>query len=258
MPRSMSPNNYLFKSLFVIAAILLFSSLQSVNAQIKPDMQKAIVDELNTMRNNPVAYAKYLEDLRTDYSKSQTFEGLPALDEAINALKAAKPLGKVDWSDGLFKIADVHAADLSATGTFSHKGSDGSTPIDRVNRFGSFSGYTGEAITTYSESARIIIINWLIDDGNKRRGHRKILLEPSLTVAGVSAKQNAKTGFYCVLVAAADYAEKGAAIATPVKTAPTAQKTATTAPTTTTPTSSTTNSAKPKPKQITAKPKKQH
>lgn len=253
MPRSMSPNNYLFKSLFAIVAIFLLSALQSVNAQVKPDMQKAIVEELNAMRGNPVAYAKYLEDMRADYTKTKTFEGLPALDEAITALKAAKPLGKVDWSDGLFKIADVHATDMSTTGTFSHKGSDGSTPLDRVNRFGSFSGYTGEAITTYSESARIVIIKWLIDDGNQRRGHRKILLEPSVTIAAVSAKQDSKSKFYCVLVAAADYAEKGAAIATPVKTAPTVQKTATTP---TTKPASTSDSAKPKPKQATAKPTK--
>ena len=256
---------------FISAVVFIFSCMVSVNAQPKNSLQKAVFDELNLLRANPSGYAQFLQDYRQAYSKLQTFEGVAALDEAVRVLKATQPLGKVDWNEGLFKIADSHAKDLANTGRFSHDGSDGSKLMQRASRVGQFSGYIGEALSTYSESARIIIIQWIIDDGNARRGHRKILLEKTVTVAGVTTVKHEKNGFYCVLVAAGGFDEDGAP--SPVATTPSEKGTTTTTtgnatstvssqvttanPTTTATkgkTPATENKPKPKPKPTTKKP----
>lgn len=246
-PCKISTSSLILKSLFAFVFICLLSTFNSVVAQPKNELQKEVLEELNVMRSNPSAYAKYLEAMRVGYNKLNTFEGLPALEEAISTLKATKPLGKVEWSEGLFKIADAHAADVSSTGNFSHTGSDGSSLVQRVARFGSYTGYVGEAITTYDESARVIILQWLIDDGNQRRGHRKILLHPEVRLSGISTKSSSKHGFYCVLVASGGFQEK-------VSSASNTKATTKTTTTDSLTNKSSTNITKPKPKKITKKP----
>jgi uncharacterized protein YkwD len=214
------------KANVIFGFVFVFSLLTSVNAQPKDALQKAIFDEYNLLRANPASYAKFLEAYRPTHSKLQTFEGVAALDEAVRVLKTTPPLGKVDWNEGLFKIADAHAKDLANTGRFSHDGSDGSKLMQRASRIGQFSGYIGEAISSYSESARVIVMQWLIDDGNRGRGHRKILLEKSVTVGGVTTLNHSKSGFYCVLVVAGGFNEGGAP--SPVATTPNEKGTTTT------------------------------
>lgn len=241
--------------LFFLFLICLLSSFDSVTAQSFDVKQKALLDELNILRSNPPAYAKYLEEFRAAHSKLQTNEGIAALDEAVNTLKATKPLNKVIWSNGLFKVADGHAIDLANTGRFSHDGSDGSKLMQRVSRVGQFSGYIGEAISAYNESARFIIFQWLIDDGNARRGHRKILLEPTVTVVGITTKMGKSNDFYCVLVASGGFNEKN--VPSPIATTPSKKGLSTTATATTTSTVSsqaTTNSSQT-PTKSTTKPK---
>lgn len=270
LTRSLS-KKLLAKVFFVFVFVL--SSMISISAQPKNALEKAILDELNLLRANPAGYAQYIEDFRPTHSKLQTFEGLAALDEAIRVLKATQPVGKVEWSEGLFKVVNSHATDLANTGRFSHDGSDGSKLMQRVSRVGQFSGYIGEAISSHDQNARYIIIQWLIDDGVRSRGHRKILLEKSVTVVGVTSLKHSKNGFYCVLVAAGGFDENGAP--SPVATTPSEKGTTTTttgtatstvssqattveskttANKTTTPTITNKPKPKPKPKVVTKKP----
>lgn len=244
--RKISASSMILKSLFSFVFICLLSAFNSVVAQPKNELQQRVLDELNLLRSNPAAYSKYLENMRAGYEKLNTFEGLPALVEAIITLKATEPLNNVEWSEGLFKVADTHATDVANTGNFSHTGSDGSSLLQRVARVGSYKGYIGEAITTYDESARVIIIQWLIDDGNQRRGHRKILLHPEVKLSGISTKSSSKHGFYCVLVASGGFQEN---VSSASKTNAT-----TTATTDSLTNKTSTNTTKPKPKKITKKP----
>lgn len=242
-PKKTIFRSWIMKSLFAFVLVCLLSSYYSVVAQPKNELQKAVLDELNLLRSNPAGYSKYLENMRAGYEKLNTFEGLPALVEAIITLKATEPLNNVEWSEGLFKVADAHATDVANTGNFSHTGSDGSSLLQRVARVGSYRGYIGEAITTFDESARVIIIQWIIDDGNQRRGHRKILLHPEVKLSGISTKSSSKHGFYCVLVASGGFQENVASAA---------KSKSTTTDSLTNKTS--TNTTKPKPKKITKKP----
>lgn len=250
-PKKTIFRSWIMKSLFAFVLVCLLSSYYSVVAQPKNELQKAVLDELNLLRSNPAAYSKYLENMRAGYEKLNTFEGLPALVEAIITLKATEPLNNVEWSEGLFKVADAHATDVANTGNFSHTGSDGSSLLQRVARVGSYRGYIGEAITTYDESARVIIIQWLIDDGNQRRGHRKIMLHPLITISGISTKISSKHGFYCVLVASGGFQEN---VSSASKTNATTTTTTTTATTDSLTNKTSTNTTKPKPKKITKKP----
>lgn len=46
------------------------------------------------------------------------------------------PVGKVKWNDLLEEAARIHSKDMHDNGFFSHTGSDGSRPGDRIRRVG--------------------------------------------------------------------------------------------------------------------------
>jgi uncharacterized protein YkwD len=75
-----------------------------------------------------------------------TWEGRPAWVEAIEELKAFEPLPPLEWSDGLALAAQAHCSDAGPNGIQGHYGSDGSTPFERIDRYGSAYGYQGENI----------------------------------------------------------------------------------------------------------------
>jgi len=88
------------------------------------------------------------------------------------------------WSSELFKAADDHAKDIGEKGLLSHKGSDGSTYKDRIEKHCKWGGTIFEAID-YGErdTAQEVIIAWLVDDGVKRRLHRQNIMDENIVFA---------------------------------------------------------------------------
>ncbi len=64
-------------------------------------------------------------------------EKLEALiHESVNKVRLRHSLGMLAWNDSLAGIARQHSRDLAESGTFSHSGTDGSTPSNRAVRAG--------------------------------------------------------------------------------------------------------------------------
>jgi uncharacterized protein YkwD len=179
------------------------------------ELERGIAEEMNRMRRNPKAWAAALQRYRGYYDGRflripgsdmpiQTFEGVAAVDEAIAAARASKPLPEFRVSAGLGRAAREHAKEIGAAGTIDHFGKNGSSPFDRMKRHGRLDGMAGENIGTAMHGAgEFVVIDLFVDDGVEGRGHRKNLLSPRYHVVGVGCAPHKAYGTICVI----DFAE---------------------------------------------------
>lgn len=184
-----------------------------------------LVTEINLLRADPPKYAMYLEQMKKYYKGKDykppgetmsliTVEGVSAVDEAIKALRATKPLPPYTMSPGMCSAAKDHAKDIRRSGNSGHKGTDGSTVETRVSRYGTFSNGVAENIFYESTGAREAVKGWLVDDGVPNRGHRRNLLSTNYRYLGVAVGERSDAGSMCVLTIAGDFVETKAGPAT--------------------------------------------
>lgn len=214
--------NFLWNSvLFVIFCSLMYScstnytktSQDSYNQQLT----KEILAELNRVRTNPKQYADaVLKPMLAKFngniydSKLRTNEGVAPVKECIDELQKLSSLPKLTLAKGLCMSAQWLADDQARTGCMGHYGSDGSTPSQRMNKYGKWQATSGENCAYGSKTAVEIVAQLLIDDGVSDRGHRKNILKSDFKVVGIgfSGKQNAKYGFVSVMDFAGGYIDK--------------------------------------------------
>lgn len=161
--------------------------------------EKQLLDEINYARANPHEYVKALELFRRNFRGKEihypeggvlvTNEGAAALDDAIDFLRKQKPLPALDVRSGMVKAAKVHAADLVTTDKSGHRGTDGSQPGERLDRFGRWEDSYGENIVYNSRTPRYDVIGMIIDDGTANRGHRENLFSDFRVIGIASGKR---------------------------------------------------------------------
>ncbi len=200
----------------VIVKVPLNEGVADLNFLTQPE--KEVYVELNRARTDPKQYAENLKELRKFYRGSMlelpgetrimTREGVAAVDEAIDFLERARPIGPLKVSKGMSLAARDQVKDQAATGEIGHDGSDGSSPGKRLNRYGSWAGSYGENISYGQNTARQIVMQLLIDDGVEGRGHRKNIFTPHFNIAGVACGKHARYRFMCVIDFAGAYTEK--------------------------------------------------
>ncbi len=191
------------------------------HAAMLAPMEMEIIDEINLARMEPQKYAAFVEEYKKYYKGNQllapgytqamtTVEGVAAVDEAVNFLRAAKSLPALQIAKGLCLAAKDHALDLAVKGTTGHKGSDGSTPNMRIDRYGRWDSVTGESIVYEVTSARQIVIGMIIDDGISNRGHRRNIFESKHLVAGININTSPPHGAKCVITFSGGFTDKAA------------------------------------------------
>src|SRR5436309_1510475 len=116
---------------------LLFASFRpSFSAEHDAALSgNTVIREMNLARQNPVAYAAYVENLRPHYRGR---EGFAALDEAIRFLRSAKPLQPLAVSPGMCRGTADHCAE-QAGGGMGH-----GNPPSRMKRYGTWAAAWGE------------------------------------------------------------------------------------------------------------------
>jgi uncharacterized protein YkwD len=211
-------------SFFIRLLIFLFlitGLVQSVDAEqldyLSP-LEKAIVHEINAARTDPKGYASFLEQWKRYYDGKllkipgegiiMTEEGTTAVNEAIKSIRSMNPAPRLIASKGMSLGAKDHVKDQGSSGSVGHKGSDGSQPWDRVNRYGTWERCIGENIAYGSDKARNIVMCLIIDDGVPSRGHRKNIFNPDFRVIGVACGQYGTYRTVCVITFAGGYKEK--------------------------------------------------
>jgi uncharacterized protein YkwD len=181
-------------------------------------VEAAVVAELNLARTDPKAYARYLREYRAlihggVYEKPgetgvQLQEGTRAVDEAISFLEKRSPVVALEPSRGLSSAARAQAQDQGKSGATGHSGSDGSTPFDRMNRYGKWATTAGENAAYGASDARGIVIQLIVDDGVSSRGHRANIFNDAFKAVGVGVGPHPKYGTVCVQDFAGAYEER--------------------------------------------------
>jgi hypothetical protein len=207
--------------LMVITAGVSAQDKSEKPASIMVPTEQDLVAEINAARADPQKYAAILEQEKKYFSGNEfhppqrpgfvTNEGLKAVDEAINFLRSLKPVPTLATVSGMCLAAKDHLKDLQSSGKTGHKGSDGSTTEDRVNRYGNWMESIGENIAYDAPTAREVVIGWIIDDGLASRGHRKHLFDPSYRVVGVALTPLPNSSNMFVATFAGGFSEKSVA-----------------------------------------------
>jgi uncharacterized protein YkwD len=178
--------------------------------------ERELLSEINEVRAHPQEYIAYLQRLKPLFNGKQyktatmtvtTEEGWSAVEDAIEFLRATKPVPALTRSGGLCQAALTHIKDQSTTGTTGHKGNDNSFIEQRVKPFGTWQGGIGENLTYGNESARERLLTWLIDDGFASRGHRRRLMSPDYKVAGVCCGPHPQYNSMCAITLAGGFTD---------------------------------------------------
>ena len=114
----------------------------------------------------------------------------------INQERQAHGLAPLTMQANLRAAARAHSEDMACNGFFSHTGSDGSTPADRVRRFGYTFSYLGENI--YAGNGPYNSPQAAFDAWMNSPPHRENMLNPNFIHVGIGYRylSNSPYGSY--------------------------------------------------------------
>jgi len=180
-------------------------------------LELRVIAEMNKVRTQPTSYLPLLNNWKQRFCGNQvklsqqvflrTIEGVNAVNEAIDFLQSVCPLPPCKLSLGMSQAARDHVRDQGETGNIGHSGGDGSTPFIRLNRYGRWQITAGENITYGVAQADKIIMQLMIDDGVRDRGHRNNIFNSTFQVAGVAFGYHVQYQNMCVITYAGGYKE---------------------------------------------------
>jgi uncharacterized protein YkwD len=140
-------------------------------------------------------------------TRVQTYEGVAAVDEAVRFLDRQKPLPPLSWSDGLAAAAAELAGEQSRSGDTGHVGRQSQGVQERIERHGKWERVIAENIGYGPEDARGMVMQLIIDDGVKDRGHRRNTFSKAFGFAGVACGSHPGFGSMCVIDFAGGFRE---------------------------------------------------
>lgn len=196
---------------------LLFAGIGA--AQTLSPIERGIFNEVDELRSNPPVWTDILKAERPwfpghapvipDRDPLTTLAAVQTLEEAIDSLEALPgPLPRLELSSALSRAAADHVRDTGSRGLTGHRGADGSSLSQRIERYGSWSGRIAENIVYGSSGARDAVFEQLLDFGVKDRGHRWTLLNPAWHYVGISCGPHTLYRIMCVLDFASDYRDR--------------------------------------------------
>ncbi|MCB0833462.1 MAG: CAP domain-containing protein [Bacteroidetes bacterium] len=210
------------KRLLTLALFSLLVSATTFGQQPRmafwTDLEKDVFRELNLVRTNPKAYAQIVLDLKKHYEGKmlnlpgqiplQTTEGWKAAKECYEYLLKAEPVEPLRPSRGLSSASKDHVQDQGRTSNVGHDGTDGSSMVERIERYGNWHVTVGENIDYGNNTGREIVLALLIDDGVPSRGHRTNIMNPEFRAVGIACGPHKGYRYMCVMDLAGDFSKK--------------------------------------------------
>lgn len=118
--------------------------------------------------------------------------------DSINTVRGQQGLSPVELNAQLTSAAATHARDMSVQSRPWHFGSDGSSPIDRVQRVGYQGQFLGELISETFETELETLTAWL-----GQRETRSVLMEPRMREIGFAWHQESNGKLWWTLTTGA-------------------------------------------------------
>lgn len=152
---------------------------------------QSILTEINKLRDKPSVYVEHLNEYIENLSDGclnisgvpfsiALEEGPAVLTETLKYLRNHKGgLPPLQLNKYLYQAAQDHLDDIGPRGITSHVSSDKKTSYkERVEKHSAWGGCLFEAMMYgyHRPTAQDVVLNWLIDDGFKKRQHRQSLL----------------------------------------------------------------------------------
>jgi uncharacterized protein YkwD len=181
-------------------------------------LARQVLAEINLARTKPSSYAAFVREFRTQFRgkqylqpgrsvRVQTTEGVAAVDQAASFLMRQKKLPPLVWSDGLAKASSELAEEQAVSGATGHISSDGRGPKERIERYGTWERQMAENIGYGPDTAREMVLQLIVDDGVKSRGHRRNIFTAGFGTAGVACDSHPRFGTACVIDFAGGFRE---------------------------------------------------
>jgi uncharacterized protein YkwD len=101
--------------------------------------------------------------------------------DSVNSLRAARGAGPLALSPELNAAAATHARDMAVQNRPWHFGSDGSSPLTRVQRVGYRGRLVGETISETFETELETLSAWMAEPTT-----REVILDPAATEMGIA------------------------------------------------------------------------
>jgi uncharacterized protein YkwD len=115
--------------------------------------------------------------------------------DSVNALRQAAGAAPVTLNAQLTAAAATHSRDMSVQNRPWHFGSDGSSPIDRVQRTGYTGQLVGETISETYETELETLAAWM-----EQPDTRRVILDPTARNIGFSWHQEANGKLWWTLI----------------------------------------------------------
>ncbi|HEY6872460.1 MAG TPA: CAP domain-containing protein [Geobacteraceae bacterium] len=203
---------------FVAAALWLMAAAACPAAGEDASLAQGVVAEINLARADPRGYAGFLREFRRSFqgksfrvpgsrSLVRTNEGAGAVDEAIRFLSRQQSLPPLAWSAGLAAAAAELVDEEGKSGAIGHSASRSGGTQERIERHGAWRERIGEDISYGPSEARLIVMELIIDDGVRDRGHRKNIFDRAFRRGGAACGPHPRFGSMCVIDFAGGFSE---------------------------------------------------
>lgn len=174
--------------------------MQSIDSKINLD----IFNLLNSLRADPKTLVPDLTEMAGQFDgdvhvrpsgniRIKTQEGPKAVQEAIAFLQQqAGGLKALKLSQGLTLACTEHVNDIGPKGLVQSESSAGTSVKDRLSKHGKIVAAFGENLSFGCVSAKEVVMQNLISDGNPSRGHRANIFNPDFNYVGIGTAAHSK------------------------------------------------------------------
>ena len=184
---------------------------------IGPGFAQKVVEEVNKIRLNPKTYSNKIRGYLSCFQGNvlripkqpglMTKEGPAAYREAADYLLSLPKLQPLTLDNALNSAAQDMATELSRYEEFEQ--------MDAINResilekYGHYEGQFGESTDFGSMSPEMVIVNLLVDDGDKSRSNRKMLFKESYRKIGCGSAPHSTYNSVTVIMFATNFIAGG-------------------------------------------------
>lgn len=170
----------------------------------------AVLQCINAVRTHPKSFVPKLQEyLASSDALVHTVEGPAAVREAIEVLQSARPVvAFLEVPMGMLYAVRDHMIDLAGRLDVSSQGSDGSSPYQRLLRYGQVPQRASHLQSLGQLTAEEVVLQLIIDDGIKNRIDRKTLLDPEMRYCAVSVGVHPVHGQVAIISMAYEFVDK--------------------------------------------------